>query len=417
VKFLILVGDGMADWPLESHDSKTPLELARTPNMDRLASLGRLALFKTIPDKCAPGSEIGNMSLMGYNPEIDPPWRGPLEALSANVSLSPTEIAFRCNFITIEKDIIDDYSAGHISTEEGQQLIQTIQTKLHKPGIDFFPGVQYRHILRLDGTQFSDQLDCTPPHDQIGKSYKPFLVKPKSDSDIMAQKTAQMLNNLIEKSHEVLKEHPINTSRITQGKKPATHVWFWSGGKRPAIQSFQQKYGKSGAVISAVDLVFGIGIAAGLEPIHVPGVTGLLDTNYAGKINTALEALKSKDFVYVHVEAPDEMAHAGDVNKKVQAIEDFDAKIVGPAFHSARKFPEGLILAVATDHSTPIKIRTHARDMVPIVIYDTRWEMKQTKKNRRFTEKDARNSKLPIFSTGGQFMRYFLSSYKSDEDQ
>jgi 2,3-bisphosphoglycerate-independent phosphoglycerate mutase len=409
MKFLVLIGDGMADWLIEARDGKTPLELAKTNNMDWIASNGELRLVKTVPEECHPGSEVANMAIMGYNPATDLPGRGPLEALSANVPMSETDIAFRCNVITIEDERIKDYSAGHISTEEAKELIHAVQKELGQNGVDFFPGIQYRHILRLDGKKFSDQVICTPPHDQLGQLYEPFLIKPKDNSE-ESKKTADFLNSLILKSNKILEKHPINQARKAAGKNMATHVWFWSGGKRPAIPTFQKKFGKTGAVISAVDLIFGIGIAAGLDAIHVEGATGLLDSNFEGKIQSALQALETKDFVYVHVEAPDEMGHAGDIDRKILAIEEFDRRIVGPAIRSIEKFPEGLAIAVLPDHPTPIKIKTHARDLVPVAIYSTtmKKEMSKTKISIKYTEANARLQKYSAFQTGEEFLRYFF---------
>jgi 2,3-bisphosphoglycerate-independent phosphoglycerate mutase len=410
MKYLILVGDGMADWPIPTRNNQTPLELAHIPNMDWLVTHGHFGRFQTVPEACAPGSEVANMSIMGYNPVTDLPGRGPLEALSAGVPMSATDIAFRCNIITIHEGKIKDYSSGHITTDEARPLIEAVQDNLHEPGIDFFPGVQYRHILRLDGTKFSDQLICTPPHDQLDKAYAQFLVKPKDPTDLIAEATAHKLNSLIERSAPILADHSINKSRIAGGKLPATHVWFWSGGKRPNILPYSQKYGKTGAVISAVDLIFGIGVAAGLEPIHVPGATGLLDTNYAGKINAAIDALTQKDFVYVHVEAPDEMGHAGDLEKKIQAIEDFDRNIVGPAIRAQERFSEGLRIAVLPDHPTPIQIRTHARDPVPITICDVKNPRIHHHSAQKFTEKESLKGDLPFFRSGAEMIQYFFDT-------
>ncbi len=239
------------------------------------------------------------MSIMGYRPERDLTGRGPLEALSAGVNLNNTDLAFRINLITIDNGLIVDYSSGHITTEEGKALIFHLRSKLKEKGVDFFPGIQYRHILKLDGNKFSEEVLATPPHDQLDKPYKDFLVKPKNPNDKKANFTAKYLNQLIEKSNSILVNHEINKKRAQEGENIATHIWPWSGGKKPNIESFKKKYGLSGAVISAVDLIFGLGIAAGLEPIHVEGATGLPDTNYKGKVEAALEALKEKDFVPV----------------------------------------------------------------------------------------------------------------------
>ena len=310
----------MADWPIPELNNQTVLEAANIPHMDWLAQNGKMGLLQTIPDSMAPGSEVANMAIMGYHPETDLTGRGALEALSAGVPLGANEIAFRCNLITITNGLINDYSSGHITTEEAGQIIASLNTKFQEPGLEFFPGVQYRHILRLDAERFSENIICTPPHDETGKSYKDFLIQPKDLEDQKAIDTANYLNNLIEKTSSFLMKHPVNLARKAKGEKMANHIWPWSGGKKPAIQSFAEKFGLQGAVISAVDLIFGIGIAAGLEPIHVEGATGLPDTNYRGKAEAALDALRTKDFVYVHVEAPDEMGHAADWERKRQSV-------------------------------------------------------------------------------------------------
>lgn len=408
MKYIVLVADGAADWPIESLGNHTILESAKIPNMHWLATHGKMGRFKTIPDSMAPGSEVANMSIMGYRPETDLTGRGALEALSSGVSLAPNEIAFRCNIITIQNGNIDDYSSGHITTPEAKELIETINSVFHEKGVDFFPGIQYRHILRLAEPRFSEAIICTPPHDQLGKSYKQFLIRPKDPKDVKAQATADYLNQLIEKSAEILAKHPVNQKRIARGNKPATHIWPWSGGKRPAVKPFKEKYGLTGVCISAVDLIFGIGVAAGLEPIHVEGATGLLDTNYQGKVNAALTALETHDFALIHVEAPDEMGHAGDPNKKIQAVEDFDAKIVGPILQAKEQFKEGLTIVVLPDHPTPVKIRTHARDPVPFVVYQTGMEKKTPHPKRQFIEKNAENGELGFVENGEDFIRLLL---------
>jgi 2,3-bisphosphoglycerate-independent phosphoglycerate mutase len=409
MKYIVLVCDGAADWPIPQLGDKTIFESTTTPSMDWIASHGRMGLFKTIPDSMAAGSEVANMSIMGYNPEKDLTGRGALEALSAGVELSPTDIAFRCNLITIEQGLIKDYSSGHITSEEAHPLISAADKELGQLGVQFFPGVQYRHILKLDGNIYSDQIVCTPPHDQLDKPYKNFLIKPKDEKDVKAKTTASFLNELIEKSSNILKNHPVNQARAAQNKRMASHLWFWSGGKRPNIVPFKQKFGLQGSVISAVDLIFGIGIAAGLEPLHVKGATGLLDTNYEGKVLAALNSLKEKDYVYLHCEATDEMGHAGDIEKKQLALEYFDRRVVQPILAAEPQFNNELVIAILPDHPTPIKIRTHSREPVPFMVYNPSLD-KIHKLNRRFTEKEAQSGEFGLIASGGAFMKCLTQS-------
>ena len=343
MKYVILVCDGAADWPIEILGNKTIFEAADTPSMDWIAQNGQMGMLRTIPNAMQPGSEVANMSIMGYRPEKNLTGRGPLEALSANVPLNKTDLAFRCNLITIENDLINDYSSGHISTEESRVLIKQLQSKLKDKGVDFFPGVQYRHILRLNGKKFSENIILTPPHDQLDKPYKDFLAKPNFSNDKKARMTADFINSLIKRSHIPLIDHEVNKNRAKNGLKMATHIWPWGGGKKPNIEPFQKKFGLNGSVISAVDLIFGLGIAAGLEPIRVEGATGLPDTNFEGKVSAAVRELKKKDFVYLHVEATDEMAHTGDPYKKIDALEKFDRFIVKPIITAEEKFNNELV--------------------------------------------------------------------------
>ncbi len=408
MKHIILVPDGAADWPLESLGNKTIFEATDIPNMDWIATNGQMGTLRTIPGGMSPGSDCANMSIMGYRPEKDLTGRGPLEALSAGVTLKKTDLAFRCNLITIGNGLIVDYSSGHITSEEGKTLILYIRSKLNEKGVEFFPGVQYRHILKLDGNKFSEDILTTPPHDQLDKPYKDFLVKPKNLSHKKAKFTAEYLNQLIEKSHPLLINHEINKRRSQDGKFVATHIWPWSGGKTPNIESFKKKYGLSGAVISAVDLIFGIGIAAGLEPIHVEGATGLPDTNYKGKVEAALKSLKTKDLVYLHIEAIDEMGHTGDPNKKINALRDFDQKVVKPIIEAENEFSNELVIAILPDHPTPCKIRTHSAEPVPFAIYNPQNPSKR-KDKRKFSEKAGANGELGLIQNGEEFIRLILS--------
>ncbi len=409
MKYVILICDGAADWPIEHLGNKTIFELAETPAMDWIASHGQMGMLKTIPEGMHPGSEVANMSVMGYRPEKDLTGRGPLEALSAGVPLSKTDIAFRCNIINIEEGLIKDYSSGHITTKESTPLILYLQSQLRDDGVDFFPGVQYRHILRLDGNRYSENLNLTPPHDQLDKPYKDFLAKPKERSEEKAKITADYINDLIEKSHKLLIKHNINKKRAKAGKRMATHIWPWGCGKRPSIVPFYEKYGLNGSVISAVDLIFGIGIAAGLEPIHVKGATGLPDTNYRGKVKAALKSLKNKDFIYLHIEAVDEMSHTGDPNKKLAALNDFDRYIVKSFIQAEKKFNNELVIAVLPDHPTPCKIRTHSSDPVPFAIYNPQSEA-SAKATRKYSEQTGKEGEYGLIQNGEEFIHLLLNS-------
>ncbi|MFX1274908.1 MAG: cofactor-independent phosphoglycerate mutase [Promethearchaeota archaeon] len=408
MKYAVLICDGAADWPIESLGNKTIFEVADTKSMDWIASHGKMGTLQTVPKGMHPGSEVGNMSIMGYRPEKDLTGRGALEALSANVPLNSTDIAFRCNLINIDKGLIKDYSSGHISTEEARPLIEMLQSQLKDEGVDFFPGVQYRHILRLDGNKFSENLVLTPPHDQLDKNYRNFLAKAKNSDDEKAKMTANYLNELIETSNKYLIGHEINKKRLNNGKLMATHVWPWGGGKKPNIESFKSKFGLKGAVISAVDLIFGIGIAAGLKAIRVKGATGLPDTNYKGKVEAALKFLKNNDYIYLHVEAADEMSHAGDIKRKISAVQDFDDLIVNSFIEAQKDFNDELVIAVLPDHPTPCKIRTHCGDPVPFAIYNPTQPFK-SEKLRKFSEISGREGEYGHVPNGEQFMQILLS--------
>ncbi len=407
MKYVILVCDGAADWPIESLGNKTIFEAANIQSMDWIASHGKMGMLQTVPENMHPGSEVGNMSIMGYLPERDLTGRGALEALSANVPLESNDIAFRCNLINISDGLIKDYSSGHISTEEARPLIEMLQHEMRDKGVDFFPGVQYRHILRLDGNNFSAQLELTPPHDQLDKNYKDFLVKASNLDDKKAIMTANYLNELIEASNTLLINHEINKKRLKEGKLIATHLWPWGAGKKPNIEPFVKKFGLKGAVISAVDLIFGLGIAAGLEPIRVKGATGLLDTNYEGKVAAALNFLEKNDYVFLHVEAADEMSHAGDIQKKLIAVQDFDNHIVKPIIEAENKFNDDLVIAILPDHPTPCKIRTHTRDPVPFAIYDPS-NIKTSNLSRNFSEQSGKKGEYGLIKNGEEFMRILL---------
>ena len=365
MKSIIILGDGMADEPIEALGGKTPMQYADTPYMDKLAEMGVTGRMKTVADGFHPGSEVANMAVLGYDLPTVYEGRGVLEAASIGYDLKPSEMAMRCNLICVEGDILKNHSSGHITTEEADELIRFLNEKLGSDRIHFYTGVSYRHLLVVKGGD--KRLDCTPPHDVPLHPFRPLMIKPEAPE---AQETADLLNNLILQSQEILKDHPVNLQRIAAGKDPANSIWPGSPGYRPAMQTMQEMYGfKQGSVISAVDLIRGIGVYAGLEVIDVEGATGLYDTNYEGKAHAALEALKTNDFVYLHVEASDEAGHEGDVDLKIRTIENLDKRAIGILFEELQKWDEPVAIAVLPDHPTPCAIRTHTNTPVPFLIY------------------------------------------------
>lgn len=355
----------MSDQIEAEHGGKTPLMAAHTPHMDRLAALGRSGLLKTIPDSLHPGSEVANLAVLGYDVEAVYEGRGVIEAASIGVALEPGDLALRCNLVTLTGDILLNHSAGHITTEEADVLIQYLNQHLAGDTVRFYTGVSYRHLLVIKGG--NKNVACTPPHDVPGQKYRPLLPKAASAE---AQQTADLLNDLISRSQELLRDHPVNLARIAQGKTPASSVWPWSPGYKPAMKSLKELFGiPRGAVISAVDLIQGIGVYAGMEVIKVEGATGLYTTNYEGKAEAALKALDHHDFVYLHVEASDEAGHEGDYDLKVRTIEYLDQRILKRLLEATAALTEPVTLALLPDHPTPWKLRTHTRDAVPFVIY------------------------------------------------
>lgn len=365
MKTIVILGDGMADEPVDMLGGKTPLQYAHTPYMNKLASLGVTGRMSTVPEGFRPGSEVANLAVLGYDLPAVYEGRGVLEAASIGVTLSPGEMAMRCNLICIEGEIIKNHSAGHISTEEADELIRFLQQELGNGRVTFHTGISYRHLLVIKGGD--KHLDCTPPHDVPLKPFRPLLIKATTPE---AEETAALLNELILRSQELLKNHPVNLKRVAAGKDPANSIWPWSPGYRPAMQTLQQMYGfKNGAVISVVDLIRGIGAYAGLQNIEVEGATGLYDTNYEGKAAAAIEALKTNDFVYLHVEASDEAGHEGDVSLKVKTIEYLDRRIIGPVYEAVKTWNEPVTIAVLPDHPTPCAIRTHTAEPIPFLIW------------------------------------------------
>lgn len=367
MKHIIILGDGMADWSVPSLGRKTLLQAAHTPNMDRLARLGRTGRLITVPQGFHPGSEVANMSVLGYNLPQVYEGRGVLEAASMGVDLVPGEMAMRCNLVCLEGDLLKNHSAGHITTEEADELVRFLQDKLGDDRVSFHTGVQYRHLLVVKGGD--KRIACTPPHDVPQKPWRPLLVRAEVPE---AQPTADLLNALILRSQELLSGHPVNLRRMSQGKDPANSIWPWSPGYRPQMEPFSIRFPqvRSGAVISAVDLINGIGRYAGLRRICVEGATGLYDTNYEGKTAAALEALRSDDFVYLHIEASDEAGHEGDVDLKLRTIENLDRRVVGPIFEAVSQWDsDPVAIAVLPDHPTPCELRTHTAEPVPFLIW------------------------------------------------
>lgn len=365
MKTLIILGDGMADEPIDELGGKTPLQYADTPFMDALARLGTTGRLKTVADGFHPGSEVANMAVLGYDLPTVYEGRGVLEAASMGVDLKPDELAMRCNLVCIKGDLLKNHSAGHIRTEEADLLIRSLNRALGSDRIRFYTGVSYRHLLVVKGGD--KRLVCTPPHDIPLHPFHPNMVRAEVPE---AEETAALLNQLIMQSQEVLKDHPVNLRRIQEGHDAANSIWPWSPGVRPAMQTLKSMYGiQKSSVISAVDLIRGIGVYAGMKVIHVEGATGLYDTNYEGKADAALEALKTDDLVYLHVEASDEAGHEGDVRLKIQTIEDLDHRIVGPIFQALQTWKEPVAIAVLPDHPTPCSIRTHTNVPVPFLIY------------------------------------------------
>lgn len=381
MKHIIILGDGMADWPSASRGGKTLLQAARTPYMDKLARMGRNGRLITVAEGFHPGSEVANMSVLGYDLPTVYEGRGPLEAASIGIDLQPGQMAMRCNLVCIEGDLLKNHSAGHITTEEADVLIKFLQEKLGNERIHFYTGVQYRHLLVIDGG--NKQLDCTPPHDVPLKSFRPLLVKPQEvaggcreqaagkEGQLTGRETADLLNDLILRSQELLKDHPVNLKRMAEGKDPANSIWPWSPGYRPKMQRLSETFPqvRRGAVISAVDLINGIGFYAGLRRIHVEGATGLYDTNYENKVAAALEALRTDDFVYLHVEASDEAGHEGNEDLKTLTIENLDSRAVGPIYEAVKDWEEPVAIAVLPDHPTPCELRTHTAEPVPFLMW------------------------------------------------
>lgn len=381
MKYIVVLGDGMADLPIESLGGKTPLEVAKKPNIDSLAKVSEVGLVKTVADGMKPGSDVANLSVLGYDSAIYYSGRSPLEAVSIGVEFTPADVTYRTNLVTLKGDnyedcVMQDYSAGEITTSEARELILAVEKELSKDGVHFFPGISYRHCLLLSNTTTGAEL--TPPHDISGKVIKDYL--PKGEH-------SELLLDLMKRSREVLKNHPVNKDRIARGLNPANSIWFWGEGRKPNLKNFEEKNGVKGAMISAVDLLKGIAMVSGMEVIEVEGATGNNDTNYKGKALSALESLKNNDFVYIHIEAADECGHRGELENKIKSIEDIDEKVVGTILDGLKG--QEFSMMILPDHPTPIALKTHTNKPVPYLIYRSNQEQKGA---NAYTEKDAEKS-------------------------
>jgi 2,3-bisphosphoglycerate-independent phosphoglycerate mutase len=386
MKYIIIHGDGMADWPCEELGGKTPLEAAHKPNMDLLATRGTLGMVATIPTGMPSGSDVGTMTMLGYDPRRYHTGRAPIEAASMGIEMGPRDVVFRMNLVSLKPDngamLMNDFTSGHITSEESAQIVDDIRRELGGDGIEFFNGVSYRHLMMWRGGVTETKL--TPPHDITGKPIETHLpVGPGAD----------LLRNLMTRSAEILREHPINVARRANGKTEATSAWFWGQGTRPAVPTLKERFGVDGRVISAVDLVNGLGRLAGLELIKVPGATGYLDTDYAAKARYGLESLKTRDFLLLHIEAPDEAGHMGRADLKTEAIERIDELIIGPLLNQLGALGDFTILLMP-DHATPSQLKTHSPEPVPFAL------LKSTTTNsgpaRRYTEADGSKTGLVV---------------------
>lgn len=369
MKHIIILGDGMADHAVDRLGGKTLLEYANTSNMDHLARIGRTGRLLTVPDGFLPGSEVANATILGYDMNKVYEGRGPLEAASIGYEMEPDDLALRCNIICLENGKIKNHHGGHLTTDDSTQLIDLLNERLGSDRIRFVKGIQYRHLLIIKGG--NKYIECAPPHDHPNEEWHKLLIRPKKGYEQEALPTVTLLNELIIKSQDVLYDAPLNVKRRAEGKDQANSIWPWGGGYRPQMKTLSEMYPqiKRGDVISAVDLIRGIGHYAGLHNIIVPGATGLADTNYEGKTQAAIEALRKDDFVFLHVEASDEAGHDGDLELKLRTIENLDKRMVGPIFEEVSKWDEPVAIAIMPDHPTPVEIRTHVKEPVPFVIW------------------------------------------------
>ncbi len=400
MKYVVVLPDGVADVPMKELGDKTPLEVARHPNLDWIAREGVTGWAHTIPKGFPPGSDVGCMSVFGYDPRRYHTGRAPLEAAAQDIRLKPGQVAFRCNTLTVEDGVMADHSADHITSEEAAQLIDAVSKKLGAEGMRYYPGVGYRHLTVVDGAEFATTV-CTPPHDILGKPVESYL--PSGPG-------SELLRRHMQESVAILKEHPVNLARIAQGKRPATMLWFWGQGTAVEFPPFQAVYRRKAACISAVDIVRGIGRLAGLEILKVPGITGYFDTNYEGKADYALKALdEGYDVVIVHVESTDEAGHMGDAKKKIHAIEDVDTRLVARLLDGLKRRGEFAVLVVP-DHPTSTALRTHVADAVPFAMYASSGGVKDAV--TAYTESAVRAS-AKRFEQGFELMGFFLNQSAS----
>lgn len=399
MKYIVVLGDGMAGEPLAQLGGKTTLEAAATPTMDALASMGEMGLAKTVPEGMKPGSDVANLAVLGYDPKRNYSGRSPLEALSVGVAMEPDDIVFRCNLVTLSEDepyeqkTIIDHSSGEISSEDADILMDAVRAAFNNEQFQFYSGTSYRHItVWKNGTV----LDFEQPHDHLGEVIGTYLPK------------ETVFREMMEKSFDILNNHPLNVKRAAEGKNKANSLWFWGAGTKPSLSNFKEKTGLKGTMISAVDLLKGIAVGAGMQVVNVEGATGSLHTNYEGKANAAVRALleDGQDFVYIHVEAPDEMGHQGNMTDKVQAIEYLDSRVIAPVKAAMDASGADYRMLVLPDHPTPIRIRTHSSDPIPYIIYDSRH---QSRKIARYTEKDAAATGVYL-AEGYQLMDRFLQA-------
>jgi 2,3-bisphosphoglycerate-independent phosphoglycerate mutase len=402
MKYLILLGDGMADYGIDALEGKTPLEYAHTPHMDRMAAEGTQGLIDTIPQGLAAGSDVANLSVLGYNPRECYTGRGPLEAANMGIALSPEDVAFRCNFVTLSNGadpVMEDFTAGHISSPEAKRIIDDLEIAFGSEVFRFYPGVGYRHLLVWKGGE--SELTVTPPHDITGKPISKYLPQGQGAEQVIL---------LMRLSREFLADHPVNRARREHGLKPVTSIWLWGQGKAPRMQKITDRFQIRGGMISAVDLLNGIGVNAGLEVLSVAGATGYTDTNYQGKAEKALLALQELDLVFVHVEAPDEMGHEGNVEGKVKAIEDFDEKVVGTVLQGMGS-REPFRIAVLSDHPTPLILKTHIGDPSPFAVLSSSVRENQGR-GGGFGEREATRTGN-IITPGHLLMEIFIGNWRS----
>lgn len=404
MKYIIILGDGMADYPVKELQGKTPLMAAQKPGMDLIAQKGRTGLFRTIEPDMDTGSAVANLAVLGYNPRTDYKGRGVLEAASLGIHLEPAQLVFRVNLITISDRKIKSHSSGHISNEESHALISDLQEKFKEWDLRFIPGLGYRHLLILPGGSMA--VECAPPHDHLDTLISDLMVRAKTGE---AKPVAELLNQMILESHEFLENHPINIKRRQNGHLPANCLWPWSPGKKPQMKTLQEKFGIRGAVISAVDLIKGIGLYAGMTVIPVDGATGLYDTNYEGKADAALKALADHDLVYIHVEAPDEAGHEKNLTLKIRCIEDLDRRLVQRILKGIAGKEQETVLALLPDHATPVIHGSHTRDAIPVAIWspNEKPDLVQT-----YDEVSVQKGSLGLLS-GSQFIETVLGRSRS----